>query len=225
MIFPFYMDNFDVMIFQCKQGSPRFSYMYSFFSVHSSSNICAFGRCETVLNSPSFKKRRLCKKLSIYYTDHQELYHLMFNTVLRDIIPSYSPTHRCIKVLSVLSIIIITHTNINNYQFLLYRQQWNCLFLKKKLTFCFLARDILWMLGASPTLERHLDGRKNTMQGPFTHSPLAFGTCLQSDFFQHKYASFSCIPFSTLYVWFYPSPLFSVTPLSFPPNDRERVQQ
>lgn len=41
---------------------------------------------------------------------------LLFNTDLRDIILSYSPTHRCIKVLSVLSIIIIiiiTYNSIN----------------------------------------------------------------------------------------------------------------
>lgn len=74
----------------------------------------AFGRCETVLKSPSFKKQRLCKKLSICYTDQLELHHLLFNTDLRDTVPAYSSTHRCIKVLSVLSRIIIIYTNIYN---------------------------------------------------------------------------------------------------------------
>lgn len=74
----------------------------------------AFGGCEAVPKSPSFKKQRLCKKLSICYKDQQELHHLLFNANLRDIIPSYSHTHRCIKVLSVLSTLIIIYTDINN---------------------------------------------------------------------------------------------------------------
>lgn len=63
----------------------------SFFSVHSSSDIYAFGRCETVPKSPSFKKQRLYKKLFICYIDQQKLYHLLFNADLGDKIPSYSP--------------------------------------------------------------------------------------------------------------------------------------
>lgn len=62
-----------------------------FFSVHSSSDIYAFGRCETVPKSPSFKKQRLYKKLFILYIDQQKLYHLLFDTDLGDKIPSYSP--------------------------------------------------------------------------------------------------------------------------------------
>lgn len=136
------------------------------------------------------------KSFQYFNTDQQELHNLLFNTDLRDIIPSYSPTHRCIKVLSVLSTIIITYTNINNIINFYYIDNSEIVFFFFILTTCFLARDILWMFGASSALELCLDGRKNTIQGLFTHSPLTFGTLLRSDFFWRTYASFHCIPFS-----------------------------
>lgn len=80
------------------------------FSIHTISAIYAFGRCETVLKSPSLKKWRLCKMLAMSHWPTEIM--LLFNTDLRNINLSYSPTHRCIKVLSVLSIII--SNSINN---------------------------------------------------------------------------------------------------------------
>lgn len=84
------------------------------------------------------------------------------------IFPSYSPTHRCIKVPSVL---IIIYTNINNTIHFNYIDKSKIVFSQIKLTSCFLTRDILGMPGVPDALELNLDGRKNTMQGLFTYSP------------------------------------------------------
>lgn len=111
----------------------------SFFSVHSSSDIYAFGRCETAPKSPSFKKQRLYKKLFILYIDQQKLYHLLFDTDLGDKIPSYSPYTQVHPD---------TFSSDNHkYQ---YKQTKVTFFFFFKWTFCFSARDILGMPVALP---------------------------------------------------------------------------